>query len=218
FRVPPRPSGLRRCCPGAALPRRVGRVGAPAGISTDQLEAIRRDMGLSGSIPEQYGRYLLNIVRGDLGTSYVSKQDTISAFIERLPTTVELGLLAITFAVVIGVPIGVISALAPDGPLDYIGRVVAIAGLAIPNFWLGIIVIVVASRQFHYAFPKGSHPLYSDPLTNLEQFVIPALILSLSTGAVIMRLTRTTMLEVWRQDFIRTAHAKGLAGRSVIVR
>jgi peptide/nickel transport system permease protein len=210
--------GLLRMIPGDALLAQITSTSGTTVISTDQLEAIRRDMGLSGSIPEQYGRYLVNLVQGDLGTSYVSKQDTLAAFVERLPTTAELGLLAISFAVVIGVPIGVISALRQDGPLDYIGRVVAIAGLAIPNFWLGIIVIVVASRQFHYAFPKGSHPLFSDPLTNLQQFVIPALILSLSTGAVIMRLTRTTMLEVWRQDFIRTAHAKGLADRSVIIR
>ncbi|MGE0544119.1 MAG: ABC transporter permease [Dehalococcoidia bacterium] len=210
--------GLLRLIPGDALLAQITSTSGTTVISTDQLEAIRRDMGLSGSIPEQYGRYLVNLVQGNLGTSYVSKQGTFSAFVERLPTTAELGLLAITFAVAIGVPIGVVSALRQDGPLDYIGRVVAIAGLAIPNFWLGIIVIVVASRQFHYAFPKGSYPLFSDPLTNLEQFVIPAFILSLSTGAVIMRLTRTTMLEVWRQDFIRTAHAKGLTSRSVIVR
>jgi peptide/nickel transport system permease protein len=210
--------GLLRLIPGDALLAQITSTSGTAVISTDQLEAIRRDMGLSGSIPEQYGRYLMNLAQGNLGTSYVSKQGTLTAFIERLPTTTELGMLAIFFAVAIGVPIGVMSALRQDGPLDYIGRVVAIAGLAIPNFWLGIIVIVVASRQFHYAFPKGSHPLFTDPLTNLQQFVIPALILSLSTGAVIMRLTRTTMLEVWRQDYVRTAHAKGLTGRAVIVR
>ncbi len=209
---------MLRLIPGDALMAQISSTSGTAAIAPEQLDAIRRDMGLNGSIPQQFGTYLTNVVQGNWGKSYVSKQDTITAFTERVPTTAELGLLAIVFSLLIGVPIGVMSALRQDGPLDYLGRVVAIAGLAIPNFWLGLVVIVVASRQFHYAFPKGSHPFYSDPVTNLQQFLIPALILSFSSGAVIMRLTRTTMLEVWRQDFIRTAHAKGLTGRAVVTR
>jgi peptide/nickel transport system permease protein len=210
--------GMLRLIPGDALMAQISSTSGTAAIAPEQLDAIRRDMGLNGSIPQQFGRYVANLVQGNWGKSYVSKQNTVTAFTERLTTTAELGLLAISFSLLIGVPIGVISALRQNGPLDYLGRMVAIAGLAVPNFWLGLVVIVIASRQFHYAFPKGSHPLLTDPVTNLQQFLIPALILSFSSGAVVMRLTRTTMLEVWRQDFVRTAHAKGLTGRAVVTR
>jgi peptide/nickel transport system permease protein len=209
---------LLRLIPGDALLAQITSTGGTAVIPPEKLAELRRDLGLDGPLYQQFGRYTLNLLQGDFGTSFVTKQNTLSAFVERVPTTLELGLFSITFAVIIGIPIGVVSALKQDGPLDYLGRLIAIIGLAIPNFWLGLMVVVFASRQFHYAFPKGDHSLFRDPMTNLEQFVIPALVLSLSSGAVIMRLTRTSMLEVWRQDYVRTAHAKGLAGRSVVIR
>jgi peptide/nickel transport system permease protein len=209
---------MLRLIPGDALLAQITSTGGSSAVSPEKLAAVRKEMGISGPIYEQLGRYSLNLLHWDWGTSFVSQQNTLSAFTERLPTTVELGLLALVAALVVGIPMGVLSALRQDGPLDYIGRVLAIAGLAIPNFWLGIIVIVVASRRFHYAFPKGSHPILTDPLANAQQFVLPALILSFASGAIIMRLTRTTMLEVARQDFVRTARAKGLTARSVIVR
>lgn len=209
---------LLRLIPGDALMAQITSTGGSVVITPEKRAEIRKEMGLSGPLYEQLGRYSLNLLHWDWGTSFVTNQDTLTAFADRLPTTVELGLLALVFATVIGIPLGVLSALRQDGVLDYLGRMIAISGLAIPNFWLGIIVIVVASRQFHYAFPKGNHSLFSSPWLNAQQFLVPAFILSFATGAVIMRLTRTTMLEVTRQDFVRTARAKGLPARLVIAR
>jgi peptide/nickel transport system permease protein len=209
---------LLRLIPGDALMAQITSTGGSAVITPEKRAEIRKEMGLSGPLYEQLGRYSLNLLHWDWGKSFVTNQNTLTAFADRLPTTVELGLLALVFALLIGIPIGVLSALRQDGVLDYLGRVIAISGLAIPNFWLGIIVIVILSRQFHYAFPKGNHSLFSSPGLNAQQFLVPAFILSFATGAVIMRLTRTTMLEVTRQDFVRTARAKGLPGRLVIAR
>jgi peptide/nickel transport system permease protein len=209
---------MLRLIPGDALMAQIMSTGGSAVVTPEKQAEIRKEMGISGPLPEQLGRYYLNLVQWDWGTSFVTHEDTLAAFSDRLPTTVELGVLALVFAAASGILIGVLSALRQDGIVDYLGRLIAISGLAIPNFWLGIIVIVIASRQFHYAFPKGDHSLFSSPWLNAQQFLLPALILSFATSAVVMRITRTTMLEVTRQDFVRTARAKGLTAWSVIIR
>jgi peptide/nickel transport system permease protein len=119
---------------------------------------------------------------------------------------------------VIGVPIGVISAVWQDSAADYLGRVIAILGLSVPNFFLGVLLIIFLSRIFHFTFPTGVNDIWKDPLLNLKQFFFPSFVLAFASAGVTMRLTRTSLLEVLRQDYIRTAQAKGLSDRLVILR
>ena len=138
--------------------------------------------------------------------------------IDRLPVTVELGLLAIVIGLVIALPVGIYSAIRQDTAADYAGRSVAIIGLATPNFWLGIMVMIYPAIWWGWSPPLELIPLSEDPLGNLRMFLIPSLILGTASAAAIMRLTRTMMLEVLRQDYIRTAWSKGLRERVVIIR
>ena len=136
----------------------------------------------------------------------------------RLPVTLELGLLAMVIGLVIGVPIGIVSAIRQDTTVDYVGRSVAIVGLAAPNFWLGIMVMTFPSVWWGWAPPMRLTSFAENPLENLEMFIIPGLILGTALSAATMRMTRTMMLEVLRQDYIRTAWAKGLRERVVVIR
>ncbi len=136
----------------------------------------------------------------------------------RLPVTLELGFLAIVIGLVIGVPTGIYSAIRQDTAVDYAGRTVAIFGLATPNFWLGVMVMTYPSVWWGWSPPMQLIPLSDDPLGNLGMFIIPSLILGTALSAATMRMTRTMMLEVLRQDYVRTAWSKGLRERVVVVR
>jgi len=137
---------------------------------------------------------------------------------KRIPVSAELAALAIVLALVIAIPVGVISAIRQDTFLDYIGRLVAISGLSLPDFWLGTVMLMMLSLWFRWLPPIGYVPFFTNPLANLQQFVFPALILGFRLSATSMRMTRSTMLEVLRQDYIRTAWSKGLRERVVIYR
>ena len=130
----------------------------------------------------------------------------------------ELALLALVVSILISVPLGIISAIRRDTPLDYLSRIIAISGLSLPDFWLGTLVVVFSAITFHWLPPIGYIPFFKDPGGNLQQFLIPALILGVRLTAVSSRMTRSTMLEVLREDYIRTAWAKGLQERVVIAR
>ena len=138
--------------------------------------------------------------------------------IDRLPVTIELGLLAIVIGLVIALPVGIYSAIRQDTAADYLGRSIAIIGLATPNFWLGIMVMIFPAIWWGWSPPMEVIPFTEDPLGNLGVFIIPSLILGTAMAAATMRMTRTMMLEVLRQDYIRTAWAKGLNERVVIMR
>jgi peptide/nickel transport system permease protein len=209
--------GMLRMIPGDALTAQIVSTGG-VNVPPEQIAKMRESLGLNGSIPHQFATYTSHLIHWDWGRSFVSNQDSLSEFGDRLPITVELGLFAMILALAFGIPIGVLSALYQDSVVDYIGRTVAVLGLAIPNFWLGIVIIVFASREFHYSFPKATDSLFTNPIRNLEEFIIPSLVLSFAISATIMRLMRTAMLEVWRQEYIRTAHAKGMRLRTVVSR
>lgn len=210
---------LIRLVPGDTITAQIQSAGTSgAQYNQQRTQELRRQLGIDGSIPEQFLRWVSRLAHGDFQRSFLTQRDTLRQFGDRLPVTIELGLLAVAISVLIGIPLGAVSGVFQDTPLDYGARVFAILALAVPNFWLALLIIVFSSRWFGYAFPRGSHPLLSQPGANLEQFVVPALVLAAATAGVTMRLMRTSILDVLRQDYIRTARAKGLWQRRIVVR
>ena len=182
-------------------------------------EAVERRLGLDQPIYVQYGRWVGEILlRGSLGRSLLHNWEVGERILGRMPVTFELGLLAIVIGLVIAVPVGIFSAIRQDRVGDYVGRSVAIIGLATPNFWLGVMVMIYPAIWWGWTPPLKLVPFFEDPLRNLGGFLIPALILGTAGAAAIMRMTRTMMLEVLRQDYIRTAWSKGVRERVVVVR
>jgi len=192
-------------------------------------QQIREDLGLAGSIPEQYKTYLWNLVQGDLGESFQAKEKVTNEIKDRIGPSLELGLLQITVAMLVAIPIGVISAIRQDSMVDYILRFFAIALLGIPVFVLAIFVLTSSSIYLGYVpplteyrdlfpFPPFSTGRGVDVSTNLQIMFMPAIVGGLGEGAIIMRFLRSQMLEVMRQDYVRTAWAKGLKERVVILR
>ena len=182
-------------------------------------EALLRQLGLDVPVFVQYSRWLRGIfLHGTLGNSLLGAWTVEEKIIERLPVTIELGLLAILIGLLIALPVGIFSAIRQDTSADYLGRSVAIIGLATPNFWLGIMVMLYPSIWWGWAPPMRLVPFSEDPLGNLAVFLIPSVILGTAMAAATMRMTRTMMLEVLRQDYIRTAWSKGLRERIVVIR
>ena len=182
-------------------------------------EYIRHSLGLDVPMHVQYGRWVADIfTHGDFGTSLWKNKPVTQEIIARIPITFELGLLAFIIALLVALPVGIISAIRQDSWLDYVGRSFAIIGLAAPSFWLGTMVMVFPSVWWGWSPSVELIPFFEDPLGNLVQFLIPATILGMSMSAATMRMLRTTLLEVLRQDYIRTAWSKGLSERIVVMR
>ena len=167
----------------------------------------------------QYGRWIGGILlRGTLGESLMGSWRIEERLFDRLPVTLELGVLAILIGLVIALPVGIYSAIRQDTAADYAGRSIAIIGLATPNFWLALMVVIYPAIWWGWSPPMELIPFTEDPLGNLGMFLIPSLIMGTASAAATMRMTRTMMLEVLRQDYIRTAWSKGLKERVVIIR
>ena len=182
-------------------------------------EAYERMLGLDVPVYVQYGRWIGGIfLRGTLGSSLLGQGTVEEKIIRRLPVTIELGLLAILIGPVIALPVGIYSAIRQDTVADFLGRSVAIIGLATPNFWLGIMVMIYPATWWGWVPPVQLVSFTEDPLRNLSGFLIPSLILGTAAAAATMRKTRTMMLEVLRQDYVRTAWSKGLRERAVVIR
>ena len=197
-------------------------------------EAVERILGLDVPVYVQYGRWIgvlptpdwitkeshfNGILQGTLGESLIGGQRPIEEqIIAKLPVTIQLGVMAIVIALVIALPVGIYSAIRQDTATDYVGRTAAVIGLATPNFWLAIMVTLYPAIWWGWSPSVEYIPLVEDPLGTLVMFLIPAAILGTAMSAATMRLTRTMMLEVLRQDYIRTAWSKGLKERVVIVR
>ncbi len=167
------------------------------------------ELGIDQPIPVQYARWLGDLLRGDLGKSYRYDLPAWEVIKPRLPVTVQLAVLALGFAVLLGVPMGVISAIRRGRVLDYVLRVLSLAGLSMPSFWLGMVVILVMVRSLGWIPSMTYVSPFEDLWGNLAQFAIPALAVGYRSSALIMRITRSAMLEVLREDYIRTAWAKG---------
>jgi len=208
-----------RFIPGDVIDAMLGRmnyVGASASIDRETLEQM---LGLDVPVYVQYGRWIGGILLdGTLGTSLWGDWTVEEKILGRLPVTVELGVMAMLIGLLIALPVGIYSAIRQDTAADYAGRSVAIIGLATPNFWLGIMVMIYPALWWGWAPPMRLIPFTADPLGNLGMFLIPSLILGTAMAAATMRMTRTMMLEVLRQDYIRTAWSKGLKERLVVMR
>lgn len=211
---------LMRLTPGDVILAQIG-ASNPQGIGNidpQRLAEIKRSLGLEGTIPEQFGRWLAGALRGDFGESWLTGQDTLAEFTNRMFPTLELGVLSTIFSVILGVSIGTLSALHRSGWIDQVGRSISILALSTPNFFLGVLVIIGMSRAFGITPPTGVISPWEDPVGNLGQFLAPALVLAAASAGTTARLTRTSMLEVLRQDYIRTAQSKGLNTRVIITR
>ena len=206
-----------RFIPGDVIDVMVGRMDQSAtNIDRDALEHL---LGLDVPVWVQYGRWLGGVfLHGSLGESLMGRGAVEERIVARLPVTLELGVLAILIGLVIAMPVGIYSAVRQDTAADFLGRSVAIIGLATPNFWLALMVIIYPAIWFGWAPPTELVSFTEDPLGNLAVFIIPSLILGTASAAATMRMTRTMMLEVLRQDYIRTAWSKGLKERAVVIR
>ena len=192
--------------------------GGDFSATPEQEAAARAQLGLDGSIAEQYWRWISGIAQGDFGFSFRNTEPVSNVLLHALPITAELVFLGLLIAVVIGIPLGVLSAVKRDSKHDYAARVGGLIGVSIPNFWLATLLLLFTSRVFGWVPPLTYVPFYKDPIENLSQFILPAISISVFTLAIVMRMVRATMLEVLGQDYVRTARAKGVKQKVVISR
>jgi peptide/nickel transport system permease protein len=182
-------------------------------IDVAEKARLEKELGLDRPIAVQYVQWVGGLARGDLGYSYVSEKPAIQEILPRIPITAKLAGLALCFAVLFGVPLGVLSAVKQNSSLDYILRVISLSGLSMPSFWLGLLVLMAFVAWF------GTIPIYTDPpqgfWNTLALYSVPAAAVGFRSSALVMRLTRSSMLEVLRQDYIRTARAKGASDQNV---
>jgi peptide/nickel transport system permease protein len=205
--------GLMRVMPGDALTALMAESG---NLGDKEMKKLRKDLGLDRPYHEQYALWVWQMVSLNPGDSIFTNEPIPVALRKAIPVTLELAALAMILGLVIAIPIGVLSATRQDTTPDYVGRVVAVSGLSLPDFWLGTLVITFAAIWFHWIPPIGYVSLWESPWRNLQQFLLPAAVLGFRLSAATMRMTRSTVLEVLREDYVRTAWAKGLAGRMVV--
>jgi peptide/nickel transport system permease protein len=210
---------LMRLVPGDIAEILVYQTGSESSaVQKKQIQQIRRELGLDRPIVTQYVDWIAGAVRGDFGQSYVQRRPVMDILRERFPRSMELALLTLVLAVVWAIPLGVISAVRQNGPLDYLARLISLSGLSLPLFFTGALILYGLVRIFHWLPPLEFVSFTEDPLENLKQLIWPALAQAYYNSAPITRLTRSQMLEEVRQDYVRTARAKGLAERAVIYR
>ena len=207
-----------RFIPGDIIDIMMGDL-AYMGIGSIDREALERRLGLDVPGYVQYGRWVGGILlHGTLGDSLLGGLTIEEQILARLPVTLELGVPALVIGFLIALPVGIYSAIHQNTAADYVGRSVAIIGLATPNFWLALMVMIYPALWWSWSPPMQLIPFSEDPLGNLGMLLIPSLILGTASAAATMRMTRTMMLEVLRQDYIRTAWSKGLKERIVVIR
>ena len=210
---------LMRLVPGDIAEILVYQTGSEtSGVQQKQIQRIRQELGLTEPVMVQYLSWMGGAVRGDFGRSYTQRRPVWDILKERFPRSMELAVLTLAIALVWAIPLGVVSAVHQNGPLDYLARIASLSGLSIPLFVSGALILYGLVRVFHWIPPLEFVAFSEDPLENLKQLIWPALAQAYYISAPITRLTRSQMLEVIRQDYVRTARAKGLAERAVVYR
>jgi peptide/nickel transport system permease protein len=184
--------------------------------SEEIKERAREQLGLNGSYPEQYWRWISGIFQGDFGFSLRNTEPVSVIILDALTVTIELVVLGLLIAILVGVPLGVLSAVKRDSAWDVAARVGGLVGLSIPSFWLATLLLLFTSRVFGWVPPLNYISPFDDPIGNLSQFILPAISISVFTMAIVMRMVRATMLEVLGQDYVRTARAKGVDRNTVV--
>jgi len=193
-----------------ALTILAGGEGDSGSVSPEQLQQLRQELGLDRPIYVQYASWLWSVLRGDLGTSLWYKTPVWDQLKDRFLVSMELAVMAILLAFCVAVPLGIISAVKQDTGFDYVSRIFSGIGIALPTFWLGILIVYALATFFQWLPPLGYATVWDDPLLNLQQLIFPALTLAFHDLAFTARVTRSSMLEVMREDYLRTARAKGL--------
>lgn len=191
---------------------------ASSNVDPQACAAIRKDLALDKPVVTQYFHYMAGVLSGDWGTALISKRKVWPEIRSRIPLTLELTLLATAFSVVLAIPIGIVSATRRGTLSDYGLRIVTVGWLSIPSFWVGTMLIIFPAKWWGYSPPVGYVDIWKDPLKNLAQLYLPAFALGLALSASLARIMRSSLLEVLRQDYIRTARAKGLVAHAVVTR
>jgi len=205
--------GIQRTLPGDPALIIAGEQRDP-----EVIAYIREQYRLDDPVPVQYLAWLGQVLRGDLGQSIRTNQPVTELILQKLPVTVELAFLSMLIALLIALPIGVLSAVRKNTVVDHAGTLFALSGLSLPNFWLGIMLILLFSVQWNLLPASGYVEFSRDPLGNLQRMIMPAFVLGTGLAAVLMRQLRSSMLDVLKQDYVRTAQAKGLLKRRVVLR
>lgn len=204
-----------RLLPGDII---LAKIQEDLNVSPERLAMMRTELGLDVPLWKAYPQWLWGVVRGDLGISLWTQEPVTKMILQRMPLSIESAILAVALSTVIAIPLGLIQAVRQDGWVDYVGRIVAIGWLAIPGFWAAILLLILPSMWWGYFPPIAYQNIWDAPLSNLEKLSLPIVALAIRQAAVGMRMTRSTMLEVLRQDYIRTALSKGLRERVVFFR
>ena len=208
---------LMRVIPGDPAMLILAGASGEGSFKKEDLANLRRELGTDRPLYVQYGSWLWGLLHGDLGRSLFYRTQIEKEISPRLPATLELALLAVLLSVVVAVPLGALSAVKQDSTLDYVARVFTFTGISIPIFVTGLVVVYLLVRLFNWFPPLGYATLWEEPWTNLQQMLFPALALAFFELNFTARVTRSAMLEVLREDFIRTARSKGLMERRVIL-
>ncbi len=203
---------LQKLLPGDPIMAMAGEERDPA-----VLEPLREKYHLNDPIPVQYVRWLGGVAQGDLGVSLRTNQPVLELIGQKLPVTIQLAVMSMFFAVIIGVPMGILAAVKKNTILDYIANLVALSGLSVPNFWLGIMLILLISVNLGWLPASGFESIFVDPVRSIQTMLMPSFVLGTGLAATLMRHTRSAMLGVLSSDYIRTARAKGLSPREVIL-
>ncbi|MCC1492866.1 ABC transporter permease [Cognatishimia sp. F0-27] len=204
---------LQKLLPGDPLLVMAGEERDPA-----VLEALREKYRLNDPIPVQYFAWIGNALQGDLGVSLRTGQPVTELMAEKLPVTIQLAVMSMIFALVIGIPAGILSAYKKGTVTDYVANVIALSGLSIPNFWLGIMLILLVSVKWQLLPASGYVPLSEDFWQSIRTMLMPSFVLGTALAATLMRHTRSSMLGVLSADYVRTARAKGLSERVVVLK
>ena len=207
--------GLIRMIPGDAA---MLAIGVDQRITEEQREAVRRSYGLDQPLPVQYVRWMGHVLQGDLGQSLRTKRPITDELRLRMPVTIQLALMAGILGTIPAIVMGVIAAVKRNSPADYLATVGTLLGISAPNFLIAILLILLFSYKLKWLPPVGYKEFMDDPVQNLRSMILPAISLSLPLAAVMMRNTRSAVLEVLNQDYVRVARAKGLASRRVLIR
>lgn len=184
----------------------------------DAVAALRDDLGLNRPLHERYFSWIGGVLVGDFGETYRTGDSVSGLVAERLPVTIELAVITLVLSTLLAIPLGVIAGVRANTVLDYVSSFMAVVGAVIPNFWLAMMLILIFSVRLGWFPALGWTSFADDPIGNIKSLVLPAIALGVAQAAVLARMTRSAMVEVLRQDFIRTARAKGLAGRPVVLR
>ncbi len=207
--------GLVRLLPGTIVDILAGTEGR---LGPEQRAAVLHQFGLDRPLPVQYGLWLWNLVHGNLGWSFRTQQPVGELIAARLPITVELAVLTIAVVAAVGIPLGILASVTPSVRVKALAQIVGLLGLSVPNFWTAVMLIILASYAFHWMPALIFTPPWVSPWTNAQQMLLPVTSLALGLAAVVVRMTRSSMLEVLGQEYVKVARAKGLRAGTVLLR